>query len=103
MGRRLPSELTTTRTTDYGPAMEPSPRERRGWLIFTVVGLALWIGATVAVTVVNDDPSDPDPMLKAFVIGAGCFFGAMFGAALFQQVRRESTSSEARFGKGVAV
>jgi hypothetical protein len=83
--------------------VQPNRRSSRGWLAFTLIGLAVWIGATVAVSVANDDPSDPDPTLKAFVIGATAFFGLMFAAVLYGAVRREATSAEARFGRGVVI
>jgi hypothetical protein len=57
----------------------------------------------VLVGVINDDPSDPGPTLIAFVAGGTVFFGLMFGAALWQQLRARAESPEARFGKGVAV
>ena len=72
-------------------------------MAFTLIGLVLWIGATVAVSAANDDPSDPDPTIKAFVIGAAVFFGLMFGAVLLHALRREPRSAEERFGKGVVV
>lgn len=75
----------------------------RGWLAFSLIGIALWIGAMVLVGVVHDDPSDPKPTLVAFIAGGVIFFGLMFGAALWQQLRWRAESDEARFGKGVAV
>jgi hypothetical protein len=78
-------------------------RPGRGWLAFSAIGIPLWIGATVAAAVLNDDPSDPGPVLKTFAAGAAVFFGLMFAGALWQQVRWRADSSEARFGKGVAI
>jgi hypothetical protein len=75
----------------------------RGWTAFTFVGLPLWIGATVLAAVLNDDATDPGPVLITFVSGGALFFGLMFGAALWQQTRMRADSSEARFGKGVAI
>jgi hypothetical protein len=72
-------------------------------MAFTLIGIALWIGAMVLVGVINDDPSDPTPTLVAFIAGGVIFFGLMFGAALWQQLRRRAESDEARFGKRVAV
>lgn len=72
-------------------------------MAFTLIGLALWIGAMVLVGVINDDPSDPGPTLVAFIAGGVVFFGAMFGAALWQQLRMKAESDDARFGKRVAV
>ena len=56
----------------------------RGWAAFTLVGLALWIGATVVATVVNDDAADPRPIVLTFAAGGAVFFGAIFGVALWQ-------------------
>jgi uncharacterized membrane protein len=75
----------------------------RGWLAFTLIGIALWIGAMVLVGVVNDDPADPTPTLVAFIAGGVLFFGTMFGVALWQQLRWRAESDEARFGRGVAI
>jgi hypothetical protein len=47
-------------------------------------GLAVWIGLTVLVAVVNDDPSDGTPVLVTFAAGGAIFFGAVFGAALWE-------------------
>jgi hypothetical protein len=56
----------------------------RGWTVFSLVGVALMIGATVAAAVIADDPSDPKPVLLTFAASAALFFGAMFGIALWQ-------------------
>lgn len=80
-----------------------SPQAGRGWILFSAIGIPLWIGVMVLVGVLNDDPSDPGPTLVAFIAGGVIFFGLMFGAALWQQLRMRADSDEARFGKGVAV
>lgn len=80
-----------------------TPRPGRGWILFSAIGIPLWIGVMVLVGVLNDDPSDPGPTLVAFIGGGVIFFGLMFGAALWQQLRMRADSDEARFGKGVAV
>ena len=72
-------------------------------MAFSIVGIGLWVGAMVLVGVVNDDPADPTPTLVAFIAGGVLFFGAMFGAALWQQLRARAESDDARFGKRVAV
>ena len=56
----------------------------RGWQIFTLAGIALWVGVTVLVAVLNDDASDPRPILLTFAAGGAVFFGIVFGAALWQ-------------------
>jgi hypothetical protein len=53
-------------------------------LAFCLVGIGLWIGVTVLVAVVNDDPSDGGPVVLAFAAGAAVFFGIVFGVALWQ-------------------
>jgi hypothetical protein len=47
-------------------------------------GLAVWIGLTVLVAVVNDDPADGTPVLLTFAAGGAIFFGAVFGVALWE-------------------
>jgi hypothetical protein len=53
-------------------------------MVFCLVGIGLWIGVTVLVAVVNDDPSDGGPVVLAFAAGAAVFFGIVFGVALWQ-------------------
>jgi len=78
-------------------------RANRRWMLFSAIGIPLWIGSMVLVGVLNDDPTDPTPTLVAFIAGGTIFFGLMFGMALWQQLRMRAESDEARFGKGVAV
>ena len=59
-------------------------RPGRGWTALSLLGIALWIGVTVLVTVVNDDPSDGTPTLVAFAGGGAVFFGAIFGYGLWR-------------------
>ena len=59
-------------------------RPGRGWTALSLLGIALWIGVTVLVTVVNDDPSDGTPTLVAFAAGGAVFFGAIFGYGLWR-------------------
>jgi hypothetical protein len=56
----------------------------RGWTALSLLGIALWIGVTVLVTVVNDDASDETPTLVAFAAGGAVFFGAIFGYGLWR-------------------
>ena len=65
------------------------------WTLGTLVGLAAWIGAMVLVAVLNDDASDPMPIVLTFVIGAALFFGSVFGIALWQTRRRPSPGLDA--------
>ena len=67
----------------------------RAWAAFTLIGLALWIGATVIAAVVSDDASDPRPILLTFAAGGAVFFGAMFGVALWQTRARNDPELDA--------
>jgi hypothetical protein len=71
----------------------------RGWAAFCLLGIALWIGATILVAVVNDDPSDGRPVLLAFATGAALFFGTMFGAAWWQTRARADPELDALLGE----
>jgi membrane protein DedA with SNARE-associated domain len=82
--------------------MQPA-RSRRAWTAFSVIGIALWIGITVLVGVVADDPTDPKPTLIAFIGGGAVFFGLMFGFALVEQLRWSAKTPESRFGRRVAI
>jgi hypothetical protein len=64
-------------------------------MAFCIVGLGLWVGATVAVAVVNDDPSNGRPVVLTFGGGAAAFFGAMFGAAWWQTRARSTPELDA--------
>jgi hypothetical protein len=59
-----------------------------------IVGLAGWIGATIAVAARQDPGQADDAARTAFVIGGAVFFGVMFGAAAFQmrRIQRRTTS-----------
>jgi len=61
-----------------------SPNPGRGWTAACLGGIALWIGVTVLVTVLNDDASDGTPTLLAFVGGGAVFFGAIFGYGIWR-------------------
>lgn len=56
----------------------------RAWIVLCLVGIGLWIGVTVLVAVVNDDPSDGGPVVLAFAGGAAVFFGIVFAVALWE-------------------
>lgn len=53
-------------------------------MVWSLGGIAAWIGVTVAVTIAHDDPSDPGPTLRTFAIAGGVFFAVTFGAAAVQ-------------------
>ena len=83
--------------------MEPSAISRRAWTVFSLVGIALWIGVTVLVGALEDDPTDGGGTVLAFVAGGAVFFSLMFATALVQQLRARAEGPEARFGKRLAV
>jgi hypothetical protein len=73
----------------------------RGWVAFCLLWIALWIGATVLVAVVDDDPSDGRPVLLAFATGAALFFGTMSGVALGPAAGRTAgRATERRLKRG---
>jgi hypothetical protein len=72
-------------------------RTNRAWMAFSIIGIGCWIGMTVLVAVLHDDPNDPKPVLRTFAIGGGLFFGAMFGAAAVQIRRSQGAASDALY------
>jgi hypothetical protein len=67
----------------------------RAWTAFCLAGIALWIGVTVAVAAINDDPSDGRPVLLAFAGGGAAFFGVVFAVAWWQTRPRSSPELDA--------
>ncbi len=67
----------------------------RAWAVLCLLGIAIWIGVTVAVAVVNDDPSDGGPVLLAFAGGGAAFFGAVFAVAWWQTRPRSDPELDA--------
>jgi len=53
-------------------------------MAFCLVGIGLWVGATVVAAVLNDDPGEPAPVLLTFAAGGALFFGAIFGIGLWR-------------------
>jgi hypothetical protein len=51
---------------------------RVGWAIYSVLGIAAWMGATVYVAANNADPSDAGPILRTFAFGGALFSGLAF-------------------------
>lgn len=78
-------------------------RPGRGWILFSAIGIPLWIGATVLAGFLSEDPSDGSATLKVFALGGTLFFGLMFAAALWQQLHWRAEDPASRFSKGVAV
>jgi drug/metabolite transporter (DMT)-like permease len=65
----------------------------RKWAVFSLAGIVLWVGAMVLAGVLSDDPTDPGPTITTFVVGGAIFFGLMFGAALWQQLRSKPSAA----------
>lgn len=74
-------------------------RGSRAWAAFCLIGIGLWVGATVAVAVINDDPSDGRPVVLTFAAGGATFFGLMFAAAWWQTRPRSSPELDALVGE----
>lgn len=64
-------------------------------MVICLAGIGLWIGVTVLVTVINDDPSDPRPATLTFAAGGALFFGCIFGYALLRTRPRRDPELDA--------
>jgi hypothetical protein len=71
----------------------------RRWAAFCLIGIAAWVGVTVLVAVLNDDPSDGRPVVLAFAGGAAVFFGIVFGVGLWQTRPRADPELDALLGE----
>jgi hypothetical protein len=67
----------------------------RGWAVFSLVGIALWVGLTVLVAVLSNDPADGTPVLLAFAGGGAAFFACVFGVAWWQTRPRSDPELDA--------
>lgn len=65
-------------------------RTKRWWMLFTVVGLALWIGAIFLVASQYDLEDQAGPVRTTMVVGGIVFFGGIFVGGFLQlrSVRR---------------
>lgn len=72
------------------------------WAVFTLLGIVGWIGVTVLVAATNPDPSDATPILRAFALGGGGFFGVALLAAAWQ-VRRGQFGTNLRLYQRLAL
>jgi hypothetical protein len=72
-------------------------RTNRAWMAFSIIGIGCWIGMTVLVAVLHDDPTDATPVLRTFAIGGALFFGTMFGAAALQVRRSQGAATDALY------
>ena len=84
------------------PGNTPSGRSSRGWAAFSLIGIGLWVGITVLVTLLHDDPADGRSTLIAFVSGGAVFFALVFGAALVGQLRWRAQTGEIEADEGGA-
>jgi hypothetical protein len=71
----------------------------RRWTAFSLIGIATWVGVTVLVAVLNDDPADARPVLLAFAGGGATFFGIVFGVSLWQTRPRSDPELDAVLGE----
>ena len=76
-----------------------SPDPARGWTAACLLGIALWIGVTVLVTVLNDDASDGTPTLLTFAAGGAVFFGTVFGYGLWRTRPRDDPELDRLLGE----
>lgn len=53
----------------------------RAWVAFCIVGIALWVGATVLAGMLDADPADGRAVLLTFAAGGAAFFGIVFAVA----------------------
>jgi hypothetical protein len=72
------------------------------WAIFTLLGIAAWIGVTVYVAATNPDPSDAAPILRTFALGGAAFFGVTLLAAAWE-VRRNQFGTNRRLYQRLAL
>jgi hypothetical protein len=63
------------------------------WTVYSLVGAAAWMGATVYAAATLADPSDAAPVLRTFAIGGGAFFGIAFVAAGLETRRNQGRAS----------
>ena len=83
------------------PARQDDARSRRAWLLYSLIGIPVWIGLTVAAAVISNDARNPAPILLTFAAGGAVFFGIMFGASLWQ-LRGATAAGPASFWRRVA-
>lgn len=72
------------------------------WTLCSLLGLAAWVGATVAVAATGDDPSDATPILRTFALCGGAFITLMLLAAGWE-IRRSRYAVSTRLYRALAV
>ena len=70
-----------------------------GWAVFSLLGIAGWIGSTVYVAATNDDPSDARPILRTFAVAGGVFLATVLVAAAVQMRRRCAATGAALYDR----
>jgi hypothetical protein len=72
---------------------------RLGWALFAALGIGAWMGATVFVSVTNDNPSDSGPVGRTFAIGGAIFFAALVAGTLLDRRRYTKPVDESLYRK----
>lgn len=72
------------------------------WTVLTLLGIGLWLAATVYAAANLADPSDPSPVLRTFAVGGGLFMGLVLAASGWE-VRRGRMSASWRLYRRLAV
>lgn len=62
-------------------------RASTAWTVFCLLGIAAWIGVTVAVTAQN--PDDGKAVTRAFALAGGAFFAVVYAVAAVQMRRSQ--------------
>lgn len=62
-------------------------RASTAWTVFCLLGIASWIGVTVAVAAGN--PDDGKAVTRAFALAGGAFFAVVYGVAAVQMRRAQ--------------
>lgn len=71
---------------------EPRPgswKAARGWVAFTFIGLAAWLGTVIVVVLRNENPADDTAPRLAISLGGAVSCTCLFGGAFVQMRRRQ--------------
>jgi hypothetical protein len=72
------------------------------WTVLTLLGIGLWLAATVYTAATLADPSDPAPVLGTFAIGGGLFIALVLVGAGWD-LRRNRRAVSSRLYRRLAV
>lgn len=75
---------------------------KASWAVYSVAGIATWLGGTVYVAATNPDPSDARPILRTFAIGGAAFFGILLVVAGLE-VRRGQARTNINLYRRLAI